>query len=85
MADSVESTAKVIANNVIENDLVRQPRSAEDLQSLIMQLLQDSHVKDNHKEITDLATNIISNDPRIVCESKGKDEDWAIWVYHKAR
>jgi hypothetical protein len=78
-----EAIAVDVANYVIEHDLIRQPRSAEDLQHLILQILQDRHVKQNHDEIMHRATYIISNDSRVICESKGREEDWAIWVYHK--
>ena len=71
------SIARKVANEVIERDIKRQPRSAENLESLLMEITGD-------EEITYLAIKIIEDDPRVRVESKGREEDWAIWVYHKA-
>jgi hypothetical protein len=46
-------------------------------------LEEDRQVIQDHDEIMHLATYVISNDSRVRTESKGRDEDWAIWVYHK--
>lgn len=84
MKNAIEkaSIAKDVANYIIDHLLIEDPMSADELESIAASIAEDRGIIDSEEfeDITRIAVNYVTNDPRVNVESKGKEGEWALWI-----
>ena len=77
--------AKGVADYIIDHLLVDEPMSASELASLAIDITEDKGITNagEFEEISSLAMQYVSSDPRVVVESRRNEAGSELWITHK--